>query len=47
MAMNKTFKDLVDKINETANEIKQVANDTEVAYLVIKEQHYNRKTRKM
>lgn len=47
MMMNKTFKGLVDKINVTANEIKQLANDTEVAYLVIKEQHYNRKTRKM
>ena len=45
--MNKTFKDLVDKINETTDEIKQVTNDTEVAYLVVKEQHYNRKTRKM
>lgn len=45
--MSKTFKDLVDKINETTDEIKQVANDTEVAYLVVKEQHYNRKTRKI
>ena len=47
MEMSKTFKDLVDKINETTDEIKQVANDTEVAYLVVKEQHYNRKTRKI
>lgn len=45
--MNKTFEDLVDKINETMHEIKHVADDSKIAYLVVMEQHYHRKTRKM
>lgn len=42
MEMNKTFKGLADKVNETTTEIKQVTRDIELAMLVVNEQHHDR-----
>lgn len=40
--MNKTFKELTDKVNETTTEIKQVTRDIELATLIVSEQHRHR-----
>lgn len=40
--MNKTFKGLANKVNETTTEIKEITRDIELAMLIINEQHHGR-----
>lgn len=40
--MNKTFEGLVNKVNATTTEIKNVTRDIELEMLVVNEQHHGR-----
>ena len=40
--MNKTFKGLANKVNETTVEIKNVTQDIELALMVVDMQHHDR-----
>lgn len=40
--MNKTFKGLANKVNETTTEIKEITHDIELAMMVVDAMHHDR-----